>query len=304
MIGFAAVKAGRSLAALAALAALARSSASARSPACRAASRATTDRPATSPTPGTRSPTSLTPEQAKQIAREGRRRAPSRSATTPRRSSTWISSIASATSRRAPQGAARRDDHGASSSRKEATAKGYDKDPVAQQEIRAILRDAMLAEARKNAPTPARRPRVRGARVVRRRTVQNTRIPSDAASRVIVAARRGDRARRRSRPRRRAPTAAQWGELVRAKSLDPQARANVPVDLAGDVGIVAPPGDPRGENSRVPDEVRAAAFEIAEVGGVADKVVALAGQVLRRPPHAEDRRRTSAPTKRPSGRSA
>ncbi|MBN9161495.1 MAG: peptidyl-prolyl cis-trans isomerase, partial [Myxococcales bacterium] len=37
----------------------------------------------------------------------------------------------------------------------EATAKGYDKDPLAQQELRAILRDAMLAEARKGAPTPA-----------------------------------------------------------------------------------------------------------------------------------------------------
>lgn len=38
---------------------------------------------------------------------------------------------------------------------KEATDKGYDKDPIAQQEMRAILRDSMLAEARKNAPTPA-----------------------------------------------------------------------------------------------------------------------------------------------------
>ncbi|MEA2750678.1 MAG: hypothetical protein QOI41_4821, partial [Myxococcales bacterium] len=38
---------------------------------------------------------------------------------------------------------------------KEATAKGYDKDPIAQQEMRAILRDSMLAEARKNAPAPA-----------------------------------------------------------------------------------------------------------------------------------------------------
>jgi len=68
-------------------------------------------------------------------------------------------------------------------------------------------------------------------------------------------------------------TAAQWGEIVRSKSLDSQARANVPVDLAGDLGIVAPPGDTRSDNSRVPPEVRAAVFEIGEIGGVYDKVV-------------------------------
>ena len=73
-------------------------------------------------------------------------------------------------------------------------------------------------------------------------------------------------------------SAAQWGEIVRAKSIDPQARANVPVDLAGDVGIVSPPGDPRGENTRVPEEVRAAVFEVPEVGGIADKVVASRGK--------------------------
>src|SRR5260221_10582045 len=56
--------------------------------------------------------------------------------------------------------------------------------------------------------------------------------------------------------------AAQWGELVRKLSIDAQAKANVPVDLAGDFGLVSPPGDGRGENPRVPNEVRAAAFEL------------------------------------------
>src|SRR5439155_11382961 len=68
-------------------------------------------------------------------------------------------------------------------------------------------------------------------------------------------------------------TAAQWGELVRAKSIDSQAKANVPIDLAGDVGMVSPPGDPRGENARVPEDVRAAAFEIAKVGDVLPRPV-------------------------------
>jgi hypothetical protein len=37
--------------------------------------------------------------------------------------------------------------------------------------------------------------------------------------------------------------------------------------------MVSPPGDPRGDNPKVPAEVRAAAFEIPAVGGVLGRVV-------------------------------
>ena len=160
---------------------------------------------------------------------------------------------------------------------KEATAKVYDKDPVAQQEVRAILRDSMLAEARKNAPVPADVPEseVRawfGAHRAEykdpeRRSLSVVVLSDEASAREALAA------------ATKVASGAQWGELVRAKSVDPQARANVPVDLAGDLGIVSPPGDPRGENTRVPEEVRAAAFAIGEVGHVADKVVASRGKL-------------------------
>jgi parvulin-like peptidyl-prolyl isomerase len=155
----------------------------------------------------------------------------------------------------------------------EATAKGYDKDPIAQQEMRAILRDSMLAEARKNAPTPADVPEsdVRAwfeahraeYKDPERRRISVILVRDEATGREVLAA------------AKKIEDASQWGELVRSKSLDPQARANVPVDLAGDVGIVSPPGDPRGDNARVPEEVRVAAFEVAEVGRVADRVVAV-----------------------------
>jgi hypothetical protein len=72
---------------------------------------------------------------------------------------------------------------------------------------------------------------------------------------------------------KKAGTAAQWGEIVRTKSVDPQAKANVPIDLAGDLGMVSPPGDSRGENARVPEEVRAAAFEIPKINEVLGRVV-------------------------------
>ena len=171
----------------------------------------------------------------------------------------------------------------------EATAKGYDKDPIAQQEMRAILRDSMLAEARKNAPTPADVPEseVRAwfdahraeYKDPERRRVSVILVRDEPTARAVLA------------EAKKVSTFAQWGELVRAKSLDPQARANVPVDLAGDIGIVSPPGDLRGDNSRVPEAVRVAAFEIAEVGGVADRVVGSPGKYFvvrltqKLPPH-------------------
>src|SRR5262249_26501965 len=137
----------------------------------------------------------------------------------------------------------------------EARAKGYDKEPLAQQELRAILRDAMLAEARKGAPTPADVPEseVRAwfeahraeYKDPERRRVSVVALASEAEAQAGLAA------------AKKTPGSMQWGELVRSKSLDPQARANVPIDLAGDLGIVSPPGDPRGDNPRVPAEVRA-----------------------------------------------
>lgn len=159
---------------------------------------------------------------------------------------------------------------------KEATAKGYDKDPLAQQEMRAILRDSILAEARKNAPLPADIPEseVRAwfeahraeYKDPERRRLSIIVLRDESTARAVLDAAKKDTDGRK------------WGELVRAKSIDSQARANVPLDLAGDVGIVSPPNDPRGENSRVTPEVRAAAFEIAEPGAVADKVIASQGK--------------------------
>lgn len=158
----------------------------------------------------------------------------------------------------------------------EATAKGYDKDPLAQQELRQVLRDAMLAEARKDAPTPAQIPEadVRAwfeahradYKDPERRRVSVVVVTSQAIADDVLA-----QAKKTTSP-------TVWGELVRSKSIDPQARANVPIDFAGDLGIVSPPGDPRGDNPRVPPEVRAAVYTVKELGEVADNVVTSGGK--------------------------
>jgi hypothetical protein len=155
----------------------------------------------------------------------------------------------------------------------EARAKGYDKDPATQEEIRGVLRDAMLAQARKGAPSAADIP---GADVKayfdahkddyrdpeRRRLsllVTNTEAEAKAA---LATAMKG-------------LTPSQWGELVRAKSV---VKDNGPLDLAGDVGLVSPPGDARGNNPKVAPEIREAAFTIPKVSDVADHVVKVGGK--------------------------
>ena len=158
----------------------------------------------------------------------------------------------------------------------EAHDKGYDKDPRTQEELRAVLRDAMLKDARKGAPAPAEiaADEVRAYydahrgefRDPERRRISAIVLGAEApAQNVLDQAKKG-------------LSAADWGALVRSKSIDPAAKANVPVDLAGDLGMVSPPGDLHGDTPRVPAEVRAAAFSIAKVGDVAPEVVKAGGR--------------------------
>jgi peptidyl-prolyl cis-trans isomerase C len=147
----------------------------------------------------------------------------------------------------------------------EARQQGYDKDPVTQQEIREILRDGVLKQTREGLPRPSEIPEdeVRAYyeahradfRDPERRRVSTIVVTSEtAASSVIDALKKNP---------------AAWGDLVRSRSVDPQSKADVPPELAGDLGFVSPPGDPRGTSLRIPAEVRAAVFELEHVGDVA-----------------------------------
>ena len=154
----------------------------------------------------------------------------------------------------------------------EARDKGYDKDAVTQQEIREILRDAVLKRAHEGVPQPNEIPQedvqayyehhLADFHDPERRRVSAIVLGTDAAAQTTLeAARKG--------------TAAQWGELVRSRSIDPMAKSNTPIDLAGDLGFVSPPGDVRGTNQRVPEEVRAAVFAVDKVGDVLPHAVAV-----------------------------
>jgi hypothetical protein len=158
----------------------------------------------------------------------------------------------------------------------EARAKGYDEDPVTQQELREILRDAYLKKAREGVPSPSDIP---DADVRAYYDAHRTDLRDPERRRVAVITLRSESAAGATLEAARKASAAQWGEIVRAKSVEPDAKANVPIDLAGDVGFVNPPGDAHApSNPRVPDEVRAAAFEIGAVGDVLPRIVAAGGK--------------------------
>jgi hypothetical protein len=153
----------------------------------------------------------------------------------------------------------------------EAREKGYDKDPETQEEIRQILRDAVLEKARQGAPAPNDVPadEVRAYydahradfRDPERRRISLIVLPGEAGAAAVL------EAATKASP-------VQWGELVRSKSIAPQAKANVPLDLAGDFGFVNPPDDKHASApAQVPDEVRAAAFEIDKEGDVLPRLV-------------------------------
>jgi peptidyl-prolyl cis-trans isomerase C len=150
----------------------------------------------------------------------------------------------------------------------EAKRRGLDKRPEVQEAIRQILRDAILADARSSVEPPA------GYTAAQ---VQNYydehkdafREPERRRVAVIVM---GDEGKAKEVLGQAAAltTGAGWGDLYFDHSLDaPQARPeHAPADLAGDLGIVGPPGDAKGANKGVPDTVRKAVFEIDKVGGV------------------------------------
>ncbi|MGD0677994.1 MAG: peptidylprolyl isomerase [Polyangiaceae bacterium] len=157
----------------------------------------------------------------------------------------------------------------------EARDRGYDKDPMTQQELREILRDAMLKEARVGAPAPDDIP----ADEVRSYFDSHRADFHDPERRRISAiVLRAGAAATSALEAARKTGATGWGELVRARSIDPQAKADVPIDLAGDLGFVSPPGEERGANPRVPDAVRAAIYEVDRVGDVLPRVVEAGGQ--------------------------
>jgi len=154
----------------------------------------------------------------------------------------------------------------------DARQRKLDQQPATQQAIRQVLRDALLAEATRGLPAPADIPQeeVRAYfeshrddfRESERRRVGHIVVKDkETAAKVLTLAKKA--------------SARDWGQLFQKYSLDaPKKGAEAPpLEMAGDLGIVGPPGDARGDNPRVPPAVRAAVFEIGAIGEVLGRPV-------------------------------
>ena len=160
----------------------------------------------------------------------------------------------------------------------EAKRRGLDKDPEVEDAIRQLLRDAMLAQARQGLSAPAEIP----AAEVRAYYEANADRFSEPERRRVAAIVMSDKkaAEKVLKEAQKVSAGSAWGELFYKHSLTaPKEQGpSSPVDLAGDLGIVGPPGDARGANPAVPEPIRAAVFQIGNVGAIAGELVEVEGK--------------------------
>ncbi len=158
----------------------------------------------------------------------------------------------------------------------EARRRGLDKQPETEERMRQMLRDELLRDVRHEVPGPSDAPEADVRKYYdehkadfsepERRRVAHIAVASQAQAKTLLT-------------QASQATPAEWGKLVSEHSLDKSTRAMgaAPPELAGDLGIVGPPGHPRGANPRVPEALRAAVFKIDKVGSVLPEVVADGG---------------------------
>jgi len=154
----------------------------------------------------------------------------------------------------------------------EARRRGLDKQPETEERLRQMLRDELLRDARKEVANPNDIPEAEVRAYYEqhkdefddpeRRRVAHIALTNQAeAKKVLALALKA--------------TPAEWGKLVTENSTDkgPRGLGSSPPELAGNLGIVGPPGHARGASTLVPEPVRAAVFKIEQDSGVYPELV-------------------------------
>ena len=181
----------------------------------------------------------------------------------------------------------------------EARRRGLDQQPETQERVRQLLRDELLAQTRASLATPSDIAEADARRYYdehrddfrepERRRVAHIALLTEAEAKAVL-------------EKARVASPAEWGKLVAEKSRDVRGKPStgMPPELSGDLGIVGPPGHPRGGNPSVPEPLRAAVFEIEALGGVLPRVVAAerAFHVVRMTGKTDARDRTYADAER------
>jgi peptidyl-prolyl cis-trans isomerase C len=151
----------------------------------------------------------------------------------------------------------------------EAERRGLVDRPETKELVREILRDAVIQELRDKGQSVADVPQgdVRAYydahrsdfQEPERRRVSHVALRDRATAERVLGLAKGANAKA-------------WGELVQKYSVD-KPPPDSPIELAGDLGLVSPPSFGKNDNARVPEAVRAAAFEIAQPDTTLDRVI-------------------------------
>lgn len=162
----------------------------------------------------------------------------------------------------------------------EAKRRGLDKEPTTQEALRAVLRDAFLVDAHKALPTPAEIPAEEVKAYYDAHVADYTEPERRRVSAIVLENKSADDVKKAADTlelAKKSVTPQDWSKLFfDVSTTAPKERlANVPTDLAGDLGMV----DAKSVNDAVPAAVRDAAFKIAKVGDVFDGVIDANGKL-------------------------
>lgn len=156
----------------------------------------------------------------------------------------------------------------------EAKRRDVDKRPEVEEALRLVLRDAMLSKVRGEAPAPAEIPQAEVDAYYAAHKDDFTEPERRRVSAIVLTSKA--EAEKALKAAQQIKSAGDWGAVYGKFVSD--ANKALPADLAGDLGIVGAPTDPRGSNKSVPEAVRSAVFTIADVGGVAPVLVEAEGK--------------------------
>jgi peptidyl-prolyl cis-trans isomerase C len=157
----------------------------------------------------------------------------------------------------------------------EARRRGLDKDPEVELQLAQALRDELLRKLEADLPPPE----AIGEREVLDYFRSHQEEFKEPERRRILAIRVGKREiAEEILAKAQGGSGQTWGELAEKHSSNREkVGERGAAELAGDLGFVSAPGQPRGENENVPAEVRAAVFGVQKVGDVAAQVVEAEG---------------------------
>jgi DNA-directed RNA polymerase subunit F len=161
----------------------------------------------------------------------------------------------------------------------EARRRGLDKEPETEDQIRGILRDAMVAKAREGMLSPAQIP-ADEVRAYYENNIAKFSEPERRRVAAIVMTDKKEALKVLKEAQKATTTPGAWGELFVKHSTTAKKGGGPlsPAELAGDLGIVGPMDDAKGGNANVPEAARAAAFKMAGPGSVSSELLEIEGK--------------------------